>query len=125
MLTLHSHFDNIGCWLDNLLKLVKPGGRVLIFGPFNPNGVDVLVRLRNTGNEEWLPGWNMHSRRSFEEALAAREARWSFRPYMPEAKWPYQNADPLRTHVANLDNELVFLNGAGLILSFALLEIFN
>jgi hypothetical protein len=118
MLTLHSHFDDIDSWLDHLLELVQPG-----FGPFNPNGVDVLVRLRKSGDSEWLPGWNMHSRQAFEVALETRKVRWNFRQYVPDRQWQFNNVDPLRTRVASLDNQMVLLNGAGLILSFALLEI--
>ena len=123
MLTLHSHFDDIDSWLDHLLGLVQSGGRAFIFGPFNPNGVDVLVRLRKSGDSEWLPGWNMHSRQAFEAALETRNVRWNFRPYVPDGHWQSIDADPLRTRSASLDDRLVLLNGAGLILSFALLEI--
>jgi 2-polyprenyl-3-methyl-5-hydroxy-6-metoxy-1,4-benzoquinol methylase len=44
MLTLHSHFDELDGWLDNTLNLVRPGGKALLFGPFNPKPVDVLVK---------------------------------------------------------------------------------
>jgi hypothetical protein len=93
------------------------------FGPFNPNGVDVLVRLRKSGDSEWLPGWNMHSQQAFEAALETRKVRWNFRQYVPDGQWQSNDVDPLRTRVASLDNQMVLLNGAGLILSFALLEI--
>jgi hypothetical protein len=92
-------------------------------GRFNPNGVDVLVRLRKSGDSEWLPGWNMHSRQAFEVAFETRKVRWNFRRYVPDEQWQSNDVDPLRTRVASLDNQMVLLNGAGLILSFALLEI--
>jgi SAM-dependent methyltransferase len=123
MLTLHSHFDDIDSWLDHLLQLVRPGGGAWIFGPFNPNGVDVLVRLRKSGQSEWLPGWNMLSRQTFEAALHARRLSWRFRTYVPGEPCNADDDDPLRTRAVNLNDEPVFTNGAGLILSFALLEI--
>ena len=42
---------------------------------------------------------------------------------VPDGQWQSNEVDPLRTRVASLDNQMVLLNGAGLILSFALLEI--
>src|SRR5215510_6497822 len=74
MLTLHSHFDELGSWLDNTLNLVQPGGKALLFGPFNPKPVDVLVRLRVVDEEDspWIPGWTVHSRLAFEKYLSQR-----------------------------------------------------
>ena len=52
-----------------------------------------------------------------------RFLRWNFRQYVPDGQSQSNDVDPLRTRVASLDNQMVLLNGAGLILFFALLEI--
>lgn len=126
MLTLHSHFDDIESWLDNLLDLVAPGGRALLFGTFNPVPVDVFVRLRMCSTEDgsWIPGWNIHSRRAFKDRLMARRWNYAFYDYRPHIK-EVNKTDPLRTRSAVLDGRLVCVNGAGLILPFALLEAWN
>lgn len=125
LLTLHSHFDELGCWLDNTLNLVQPGGKAFLFGPFNPKPVDVLVRLR-VGDEEggsWIPGWNVHSRLSFEKYLAQRGLAFTFHDYTPPGLILPDEKDPLRTYSAMLDDAAILTNGAGLLLTFALLEI--
>jgi len=125
LLTLHSHFDELGCWLDNTINLVRPGGTALLFGPFNPKPVDVLVRLR-MGDEEggsWIPGWNVHSRMAFEKYLAQRNLTFAFHDYTPANVILPDDNDPLRTYSAMLDDATILTNGAGLLLPFALLEI--
>ncbi|MEU6312352.1 class I SAM-dependent methyltransferase [Streptomyces sp. NPDC047014] len=126
LLTLHSHFDSPDPWLDHVLDLVEPGGRALLFGPFNPHPVDVLVRLRQADGEgggTWLPGWNVHSRAAFADRLTARGLRHRFHDYQPPASVPHAPHDPLSTRRATLDGAPVLTNGAGVLLPFALLEI--
>jgi SAM-dependent methyltransferase len=119
MLTLHSHFDEVDSWLENVLDLVEPGGVALLYGPFNPNPVDVVVRLRlqNDDDNTLLPGWNMLARQSFEKRLLPRNVAFAFHDYVPPELPPVD--DPLRT----LDGQPILTNGAGLLLSFALLQI--
>ncbi|MFY1679841.1 class I SAM-dependent methyltransferase [Streptomyces sp. WMMC905] len=127
MLTLHSHFDSLDPWLDHVLDLVEPGGRALLFGTFNPFPVDVLVRLRQTDgaeDDDWMPGWNIHSRAAFADRLAARGQRHRFHDYEPPADVPCSPDDPLSTRRATLDGATVLTNGAGVLLPFALLEVF-
>ncbi|MGC5014963.1 methyltransferase [Streptosporangium sp. DT93] len=112
MLTLHSHFDRLDGWLDNVMRLVAPGGRALLFGPFNDRPVDVLVRLRYAGDRDgagdgergWIPGWNVHSRASFAGYLDARGHRHVFHDYAPPADPPVTRAaspGPPVTHGAS------------------------
>ncbi|MEM7482675.1 MAG: class I SAM-dependent methyltransferase [Acidobacteriota bacterium] len=124
MLTLHSHFDHLDPWFEDVLGRVAPGGRLLLFGTFNPQPVDLLVRLRQVGEGEalWMPGWNIHSRQTFEDRLSALGLRFAFHEYRPPGKL-LEQPDPLRSRPAVLDGREVLVNGAGLILPFALLEI--
>ncbi|MEU6735870.1 class I SAM-dependent methyltransferase [Streptomyces physcomitrii] len=128
MLTLHSHFDTLDPWLENLLALVAEGGRALVFGPFNPSPVDALVRLRVSGGtpSEWTCGWNVHARHSFARRLRAAGHRFAFHDYTPpdEAGGPGDGVtDPLATRPAVLDGRTVLMNASGVALPFALLEI--
>jgi SAM-dependent methyltransferase len=123
MLTLHSHFDRLDGMLGNVMSLVAPGGRALLFGAFNTSDADVLVRIRVPGDAGWLPGWTLHSRRSVDELLAARGLGGRYHDYAPTPEWPETSKDPLRTRRGFLDGRPVFLNDAGLFLPMALLEI--
>lgn len=125
LLTLHSHFDELGSWLDNTLNLVQPGGKALLFGPFNPKPVDVLVRLRlaDEDGSPWIPGWNVHSQLAFEKYLTKHDLTFAFHDYTPPATIPRDDNDPLRTYSATLDEVAILTNGAGLLLPFALLDI--
>lgn len=124
MLTLHSHFDDLTSVLDNVMSLVETGGQALIFGLFNRSEADVLVRIRAGGpSGDWLPGWNLHSRTTVSEHLRARGFPFTFHDYEPPAHWPERPGDPLGTRRAEIDGRAAFLNDAGLILPFALLEV--
>jgi SAM-dependent methyltransferase len=124
MLTLHTHFDRLDDVLDNVMSLVTENGRAVLFGPFNPGATDVLVRLRTPDAAGvWLPGWNLHSRRTVDELLSARSLTGTYHDYAPTPEWPDSCEDDLRTRRATLDGQPVLLNGAGLLLHFAALDI--
>lgn len=125
MLTIHSHVDAIEPCLDNVLSLVEDAGKAILFGLFNPEPVDVLVRVRvsRDGDSGWMPGWNVHSRASWATQLERRSCRFTFHDYVVPDSMPTYTDDPLRTRRAVLDGQLVLRNGASLILPFALLEI--
>lgn len=123
MNTVHSHFDDCGAWLDRLLDFVAPGGRLFLFGIFNPQAVDVMVRARYSGDStEWLPGWSVLSRKTFDDALARRGWTGSFVDYRPTRTLP-RREDPLSAWTEmNGEGELLVRNGLCQVLHFALLE---
>lgn len=125
MLTLNSHFDSLEGWLDNLMSLVLPGGRALVFGIFNEEPCDVLVRLRPVGERDspWLPGWNMLSRATVSRVIEERSWSFSFHDYAPPEELASSPGDPLSTRLAILNGKPILTNGAGLLLAFSLLEI--
>ncbi|MEU3028140.1 class I SAM-dependent methyltransferase [Streptomyces incarnatus] len=131
MVALHSHFDDPRQWIDALLRLTAPGGRAYVFGLFNPEPVDVVVRLRHPdGDPEWLPGWNQFSVRTVGRLLEEAGLRHAFHRYLPAAARARRPEDPLRSHTvpdpqteAGADPALVFLNGSQMLHRFALLEI--
>ncbi|MFG2636835.1 class I SAM-dependent methyltransferase [Streptomyces sp. NPDC048362] len=129
MVALHSHFDDPRHWINALLRLTAPGGRAYVFGLFNPEPVDVVVRLRHPdGDPEWLPGWNQFSVRTVGRLLERAGLRHTFHRYLPAAPRERRPEDPLRSHTvpdpeATGDPALVYLNGSQLLHRFALLEI--
>jgi hypothetical protein len=104
---------------------VNPGGNLILFGPFNPNPVDVIIRLRLAKNDEseWMPGWNIHSISHIQTILKKFNKRFSLHPFPNPSNYPESSADPLSTRQANLDGQTVLINGACLILPMYLLEV--
>jgi SAM-dependent methyltransferase len=124
MLTLHSHFDRLDAVLDNVMSLVGAGGRALVFGPFNRSAADVLVRVRVAGTAAgWQPGWNLHSRQAVDGLLGSRGYGTTYHDYEPPQDWTERHGDPLGTRKADINGKATFINDAGLILPFALLEV--
>ena len=124
MLTLHSHFDRLDDVLNNLMSLVEVGGRALVFGLFNRSAVDVLVRVRVSGDTVgWQPGWNIHSRRAVRDLLCSRGFGATYHDYEPPQDWVERHGDPLGSRKVEIDGRVTFINDAGLILPFALLEV--
>lgn len=130
LVALHSHFDDPEQWIAAVLRLLAPGGRAYVFGLFNPDPVDVLVRMREAGADgDWLPGWNQFSRRTVSAHLDRHGLTHRYLPYEP-AVARERTPDPLRSHtVPDPDPRdgappgLVFVNGSQLLHRFALLEI--
>jgi len=126
MLTLHSHFDDPMEWLPNTMNLVKPNGRLFVFGPFNKAPVDTLVRLRkaDSADQSWLPGWNLLSRHSISSAVESINCKSTFHEY-PGKLAPEKVQDHLSTKSVRINDQDTYANEAGLILDFSLLEIYR
>ncbi|GHI10153.1 hypothetical protein AQI88_26345 [Streptomyces cellostaticus] len=129
MVALHSHFDDPQHWIDALLRLTAPGGRAYVFGLFNPEPVDVVIRLRHPDSDpEWLPGWNQFSVQTVSRLLDRAGLHHTFHRYLPTASRARRPEDPLRSHTvpdpdATADPAPVYLNGSQMLHRFALLEI--
>jgi SAM-dependent methyltransferase len=86
MLGVHAIFDDFETWISNLLYWTRPGGRIFVFGPFNPHPVDVWVKYRladdpNPSHRE--PGWNIFSQASISRFLDTKlgKGKHSFTPF--------------------------------------------
>lgn len=124
MLGVHSIFEDCRPILHNLLDLIGPGGRGYVFGIFNPEDLDVLIRVRPSCSDgPWETGWNLFSRATISSYLHDLNVAHSFYDFMLDIDIPKNGDDPLRTWTVNLENGKLVQNGIQLIHTFALLEL--
>lgn len=122
-----SLFDDLGVPLTNLLRLVAPGGRLLILDTVNPHGVDVLLRHRRSATplSAWEVAFNARGRETYERFLRRLlpRCRWSWHPFrMPFALPP--SGDPLRAWtMATEEDPHQLVVGTGMLLTFEILEV--
>ena len=68
-IAVHSIWDDIDTWFSNLIKYVKKGGTIYIFGLFNPNPIDTFVKVRRSDSKKKTlePGWNLISINTYKK----------------------------------------------------------
>jgi SAM-dependent methyltransferase len=116
----------LGRFLDNVLGCLRPGGRALIFSPFNEYGVDVMTRHRKRIDgrlRDWEVSWNTFSFETIGEALAGRCRGHRFHPFRLGLALDRPN-DPGRTWTMKTEaNEHQLVNGLKLLIDPYFLEI--
>ena len=127
---LYSLFDDFRPCLKNVLELADRAsdGMVFIFGRFNQDDVDVLVKVRNSAQPHdapWQAGWNFFSRTSVQhylEELGVKSSR--FHDFEIGIDLPRHESDPMRSWTFRReDGSRGIVNGAAIMHHFALLEI--
>ena len=122
---VHSIFDRHEPWLDQLLKLAGERGRVFVFGIFNPENLDVLIKVRASGSQgPWQSGWNLVSKDTVGGYLRAKGRTFRFHDWEIPLDLPPHPDDPLRSWTVRLENgRRQIVNGLQLIPTFSVLEI--
>jgi SAM-dependent methyltransferase len=126
MLGVHSIFDEPLIWLDGALGAGTPQVRLVVFGLFNPEDVDTLVRVRRSGPGtpgEWQSGWTLWSRRTVEAGLRERGLWWRWTALAPPRTVSRWSEDPLHSWSTEVDGQQRLVNGSQLIHQHAVLEI--
>ena len=86
-----SIFDDVAPVLDNLLHWVRPGGRVLVMGMFNPHDLDVYVKYKPSADavaDGLESGWNIVSQASVGAMLdGAASPTTAFTPSRSAPIW--------------------------------------
>jgi len=126
---VHSIFDSLEPWLDNALNLVsKDNGKLYLFGIFNPDDIDVLLKVRSVEqdkNSQWQSGWNCFSMKTFEKYLEKSNVKnYTFHDFNIEIDIPKHEDDPLRSWTFDYnDGSKGVINGAMILHKFMLLEV--
>jgi len=122
---VHSIFDDLN-WLDHLLASVKPGGSLFVFGLFNSEDLDVMIKSRaSCTSGAWETGWNVFSRKTVAHAVtSAGGGQVQFHDFAIEIDLPKVPQDPLRTWTERLaTGERLIRNGLQLINTLSLMEV--
>jgi len=125
---VHSIFDDIDSWLGNAISLVGNNGKLFIFGIFNPENVDVLVKARYSNQDHdapWQSGWNCFSIKTFENYLEKKNIKsHCFHDFNISIDIPRHESDPFRSWTFLYDdNSRGIINGTMILHKFMLLEI--
>jgi len=126
---VHSIFDEFETSLSNLLYWTRPGGRVYLFGIFNPFPVDVWVTYRLADDpdpDHREPGWNLFSKTSISRYLDQRlgRGRHTFLPFEMPFDLPPRPDDPARNWtLRDQTGRRLLTNGLSLLLHLELLDI--
>jgi SAM-dependent methyltransferase len=102
MIGVHAGFDDFVPSFSNLINWTKKGGRIYVFGPFNPYPVDVWAVCRRADDSDPThrePGWNIFSKATVGQFLdeAVGKGNYEFRAFEMPFDLPPHADDPLRS----------------------------
>jgi SAM-dependent methyltransferase len=125
MLSVHMIFDDFKPWIDNLVNLCDESGRIYVFGMFNPDPFDVLVKARHSLSDgPWEAGWNVISVESISAYLERCGLYYVWEDWQIPIDLARHDTDPLRGWTMPLGNgSRLITNGTCVIQKTALLEI--
>lgn len=122
-----AQLDDLEPGLAGLVRLTRPGGTVLVFDTVNDDPVDVVMRYRRADDPDaaWQPGFNVHSRATYNRLLArlAPAAEVDYIPFQMPFAVP-KGDDPLRAWtIATADNPHQVVVGTRQLLTFSIVRI--
>jgi len=127
MLGVHSIFDDIKDWLDPMVKLLsaKKESTVCVFGMFNPEDIDVLVRSRASSTDgPWETGWNIFSKKSVLDYCTEKKWACTFSDFNISIDIEKNLKDPLRSYTIPMQgDERLIVNGLQIVHRFSLMKL--
>ena len=123
---LHTRLVFAALFLDFcFLCFFLVASRVFVFGLFNPEYLDVLLKSRPAASEgKWENGWNLYSKKSVLTFLQERGFSGQFYDFELSLDLEKKPDDPLRTWTERLeDGRRIIINGLQLVNTLSLLEI--
>ena len=102
---VHSIFDDQKIWLNNLIKFCDRHGKIYIFGSFNPNPYDVIVRVKKSGTKLLETGFNRLSLMTMIRELKRRNFLTKIKKFNFNLNLKKNNSDSRRTHTIRLKND--------------------
>lgn len=122
---VNSIFDDYEPWIENSLKLLNDGGRAYIFGLFNPNDVDVIIKERKAGQTgPWLSGINLFSKKTISQYLDKIQTKHIFYDFQIDIDIDKTPDEPMRSWTIKDERGVrMIVSGAQVIYPFSLLEL--
>src|SRR3989338_307547 len=111
-----SIFDDFQRPLKSIARHLKPKGWGYIFGNFNREDIDVLVRYKNhyAGSKKWESGLNLYSLRSMKAALQKFSGKINFYEFKLSRDLA-KGKDPVKSYTLNTrEKGRIVLNGANI-----------
>jgi SAM-dependent methyltransferase len=117
-------FENPYDWLPNFLSLLKENGRAYVYGIFNPDDLDVIVRVRKPEDSEgYISYWNNISQKTISKVAKELGYRATFYPFKINIDIQKNLDNPFRSWTFKLENgERALINGTQVLHNFYLLE---
>lgn len=126
MLGVLGIFDDFEPVIDNLVEMTAEGGRTYIFGIFNPEKLDVVLRSRPAGtHDEWEKGWNVFAEESIAQYCDKKNLKHEFVEFNMPFAIERHEGDPLRSWTVDMGDRFMVVNGLQLIHNFRLLKIWR
>ncbi|MGE5417652.1 MAG: class I SAM-dependent methyltransferase [Acidobacteriota bacterium] len=119
-----SIFDDFERPLFNMVNHIKSGGWGYVFGNFNADDIDVIIRYRNNyiGSSEWESGLNLFSLSTIGKALKPIACEINIHKFNLSVDLP-KEANPIKSFTMNtIEKGKIVLNGANIITDFYLIE---
>jgi trans-aconitate methyltransferase len=126
-LSVHAIWDSAETWLNPLVDLVreKKKSAVYVFGLFNPEDVDVMVRSRKSSSDgPWETGWNIISKKTVRDYCENKGWECSFKNFQIDVELEKNESDPLRSYTLMMkDDQPLVVNGLQIVHQTSLLTI--
>ena len=119
------YYDCLSLWVKNFLSLINDNGRGFIFGTFNPENVDVLIKVKRPELEDDFNYFgNLFSLFSVKNEFAKHNASLISYPFQIEIDVERDVDNPLRSWTFNDENGTkITKNGIQVIQNYYLLEV--
>ncbi len=120
-----SIFDDFKFILNNLISCTNKLGCIILTIIYNKDPIDVLVRYKRYGSEDWECGWNTPCKESIEDYLKKSQKikNFEWRDFNPKEDRKKRKDDPMRKWTINLNGEKTNMVGTGQIINQSLLII--
>lgn len=122
VLSIFEDFEKV---LERWVSWLNDCGSLYIFGTFNKQDVDVIIKFRNNfcPSPEWESGLTTYSISTVKKFLENKNLNYLFRKFNLNIEIP-KDVNPIRTHtIRTISGETLLVNGANIITDFYFLKI--
>ena len=117
-------FSNFANFFDDCIKIIKPGGVLIVNGRINVKPVDVRMQFRDFSHKDthaWRSDWNVHSKYSILKKYASKFSNIEFIKDSLYHEIPFEKSKPAvatRTF-RDKDGNIIQTNGAQILKEYS------